>query len=279
MAMNKLFNKSFLTRTISGALLIATILLTMFLGEMVCFAVILAASLVGLYEMYRAVGIGKRKISILGYIATVVLFIMIRYTGYEHLGMFMVIYMLAVMVVYVFSFPSYKTEEVVMAIFGVLYVSVLMSFVYSLRAGENGIYTVWLVFICAWGCDTCAYLAGVTMGKHKMAPILSPKKSIEGAIGGVIGAAALGALYGLFVDDKVTAISNAVLVFAIVGALGALVSMIGDLVASAIKRNFDIKDYGKLIPGHGGILDRFDSILFTAPIVYYFLVFLGTRIG
>ncbi len=279
MAINKLFNKSFLTRTISGVLLVAVIMLTMFLGEMVCFGVILAASLIGLNELYKAVGIGKRKISILGYLATIVLFVMIKFTGYEHLGMFIVLYMLSIMVVYVFSFPAYKTQDVVMAIFGVIYVAVLMSFVYSLRAGENGIYTVWLVFICAWGSDTCAYLTGVTMGKHKMAPILSPKKSIEGMFGGIIGAAALGALYGFIVGDHVKGISNAVLVFAIVGALGALVSMVGDLAASAIKRNFEIKDYGKLIPGHGGILDRFDSILFTAPIVYYFLVFLGTRIG
>lgn len=279
MAINKLFNKSFLTRAISGVLLVLAILLTMFLGELVCFLVILLASLIGLYEMYKAVGIGKRKITILGYIATVILFVMIKLTGYEHLGMFIVLYMLSIMVVYVFAFPAYKAGDIVMSIFGVIYVCVLMSFVYSLRAGENGIYTVWLVFICAWGCDTCAYLAGVTLGKHKMAPVLSPKKSIEGAIGGVLGAAALGALYGLFVDGKLTGITNPVLVFAIVGAIGALVSMVGDLAASAIKRNFDIKDYGKLIPGHGGILDRFDSILFTAPIVYYFLVFLGTRIG
>ena len=123
-------------------------------------------------------------------------------------------------------------------------------------------------------CDTCAYLAGVTMGKHKMAPILSPKKSIEGAIGGVIGAALIGAIYGAAVGSHVDAVSNAPLYFAILCACAGLISMVGDLVASAIKRNYEIKDYGKLIPGHGGVLDRFDSVIFTAPIIYYLIYFL-----
>ncbi|MBE5938762.1 MAG: phosphatidate cytidylyltransferase [Lachnospiraceae bacterium] len=268
-------NKSFLTRAISGVLLVAIILLTVIIGADVCFIAIMLASLIGLAEIYKVVGINAKKLSILGYVGTVVLFIMVRFTGYEHLGMFIVLYTLVILAAYVFSFPAYKTEEMMMLIFGVIYVSVMMSFVYSVRASESGIYTVWLIFICAWGCDTCAYLTGVTLGKHKMAPVLSPKKSIEGAVGGVIGAAAIGALYGYIVRNQVVGIKDTMLVFALISAAGALISMVGDLAASAIKRNYGIKDFGKLIPGHGGILDRFDSILFTAPVVYYFLVFLG----
>lgn len=103
-----------------------------------------------------------------------------------------------------------------------------------------------------------------------MAPVLSPKKSIEGAVGGVIGAALIGGIYGSFVVKNLD-MNNVVFGFAIICGITGLVSMLGDLTASAIKRNYNIKDYGKLIPGHGGVLDRFDSIIFTAPIIFYFL--------
>jgi phosphatidate cytidylyltransferase len=133
---------------------------------------------------------------------------------------------------------------------------------------------VWLIFIGAWGSDTCAYAVGMLLGKHKIVPKLSPKKTVEGCIGGVIGAALLGYLYALFLGDKIVGLANPRIIFAIIGASASVISQFGDLAASAIKRNYDIKDYGRLIPGHGGILDRFDSIIFTAPIVYYLAVFL-----
>ena len=108
---------------------------------------------------------------------------------------------------------------------------------------------------------------GVLFGKHKMAPVLSPKKSVEGAVGGVVGAILLGIIYA-------AATKGGMVEYAIICGVGALISMVGDLAASAIKRNQGIKDYGKLIPGHGGILDRFDSVIFTAPIIYFLSVLL-----
>ena len=137
---------------------------------------------------------------------------------------------------------------------------------------SDGAYIVVLVFLSAWGNDTLAYCAGRLFGKHKMSPILSPKKTIEGAVGGVIGAGLLGCLYGLISKNFLSVHYNLIIVFGIVCAVGGLISIIGDLGASAIKRNYEIKDYSHLIPGHGGILDRFDSIIFTAPIIYYMLV-------
>ena len=104
-----------------------------------------------------------------------------------------------------------------------------------------------------------------------MAPVLSPKKSIEGAVGGVIGAAALGAIYAAIFADKIQLSINPIIAFAIICAVGALISMVGDLAASAIKRNHNIKDYGKIIPGHGGIMDRFDSVIYVAPIIWILL--------
>jgi phosphatidate cytidylyltransferase len=111
-------------------------------------------------------------------------------------------------------------------------------------------------------------------GKHKIAPKLSPKKSLEGCIGGVVGAALLGVIYAAITKNRMIGIDNPYILFATIGAASSVISQIGDLAASAIKRNHEIKDYGTLIPGHGGILDRFDSIIFTAPIVYYLAVFL-----
>ena len=102
-----------------------------------------------------------------------------------------------VMCVYVFTYPRYKAEEVMAAAFGVLYVGVMLSCVYLTRELPGGAWHVWLILLCSWGCDTCAYCAGMLFGKHKMAPVLSPKKSVEGAVGGVAGAALLGALYAL----------------------------------------------------------------------------------
>lgn len=186
------------------------------------------------------------------------------------------------MFVYVFTFPKYQASQVMAAFFSFFYGPVCLSFVYLTSelgrelSGDRaviGLYIVWLILISSWGCDTCAYCVGMLIGKHKMSPILSPKKSIEGAVGGVLGAAALGALYGYLVRN-VFPDRRVILFFALICGVGALISMVGDLAASAVKRNADIKDYGKLIPGHGGIMDRFDSVIFTAPVIYFMAVLL-----
>ena len=178
------------------------------------------------------------------------------------------------MAVYVFSFPKYKAEQIFAGFLGVFYVAVMLSYVYQTRELNAGTYIVWLIFLCSWGCDTCAYCVGVLIGKHKMAPKLSPKKSVEGAVGGVFGAALLTVIYGYVFQNQMNLSTEYIFVLAGISAVGALISMVGDLAASAIKRNYDIKDYGKLIPGHGGILDHFDSVIFTAPIIYYLALYL-----
>ena len=169
---------------------------------------------------------------------------------------------LLIMSVYVFTYPKYQTGQIIGAFFGIVYVGVMLSYVLQTRLLEGGAFLVWLIFLCSWGCDTCAYCVGMLIGKHKMAPVLSPKKSIEGAVGGVAGATLLGVAYA-------AATQGPMVQYAVICAVGALISMVGDLAASAIKRNQGIKDYGKLIPGHGGILDRFDSVIFIAPVIYF----------
>ncbi len=174
--------------------------------------------------------------------------------------------------VYVFRFPKYHGRDVTAACFSFLYGPVMLSFLYLIRMGfADGKYLVWLVFLCSWGSDTCAYAVGMLIGRHKMTPRLSPKKSVEGAVGGVVGAALLVMLYVYLAGG---AFSLPLWQAALLGASGAAVSMVGDLAASAFKRDYGIKDYGKLIPGHGGIMDRFDSVIIAAPLIFIGLSFM-----
>ncbi|QZY56787.1 phosphatidate cytidylyltransferase [Crassaminicella profunda] len=126
---------------------------------------------------------------------------------------------------------------------------------------------IWMIFIVAWATDTFAYFTGYFFGSRKLCPSISPKKTVEGAVGGVLGSIGISALFGYFVMPKI--LFHCV----IIGCVGSIIGQFGDLTASIFKRYTGIKDYGKIMPGHGGILDRFDSILFTAPAVYYYIVF------
>lgn len=181
---------------------------------------------------------------------------------------FVVIMLIVFMGIFVFTFPRFTFEKVAYALISIVYIPVCISFLYLIRFTENGKFAFWLIFISSWVCDTCAYFVGSAIGKHRLAPILSPKKSIEGSIGGIVGAVIVAFVFGYFVQYKIFGGANQSTQYMIICAIGAVVSQIGDLAASGIKRNHDIKDFGNLIPGHGGILDRFDSVIFVAPIIY-----------
>ncbi len=268
------FKSSFFIRTRSGIILVLLILFLLLKGGNVLLAGLGVISLIGLQELYRVMDIHNKLLGCVGYLLTVLYYLHMHFTpnNNDQLVFLFIVMLVLVLAVYVLSFPAYGSEQMMTAFFGLFYVPVMLSYIYQCRILDGGVYLVWLVFICSWGCDTCAYLAGITMGKHKMAPILSPKKSIEGAIGGVAGAVLLGALFGYIFDSKMP-FSDPAVACAIICGIGSLISMIGDLAASAIKRNHDVKDYGTLIPGHGGILDRFDSVIFTAPVIYYTVLF------
>ena len=182
---------------------------------------------------------------------------------------------LILLFVYVFAFPKYDARQVMATLFSFIYAPIMLGYLYLTRELDQGFYIAWLIIISSWVCDTCAYFTGVMFGKHKMFPILSPKKSVEGFIGGIAGAAILGLIYGLVFGENLPTLAMPAAGCTLICAAGALIAVVGDLAASAIKRDTEIKDYGKLIPGHGGILDRFDSILFTAPAVFILAVLLG----
>jgi len=264
----------FTKRLISGIVLVLLAMFVVSSGGIVLFVTSAVISLIGLYELYRVMDIEKKLLGIVGYLTAISYYAML-WINDEHYVTFMAIAALMVlMTLYVMTFPKYKTEEVTVAFFGVFYVAIMFSYLYQVRMMTDGKYLVWLIFISSWGCDTFAYCVGMLFGRHKLAPVLSPKKSVEGAVGGVAGAAILGFVYAGIFGCQMEEVSNPQIACLLACAIAAVISQIGDLAASAIKRNHNVKDYGHLIPGHGGILDRFDSMLFTAPAIYFAVIFL-----
>jgi len=259
------------TRLISGVFLVAGAVLFICLGGWVLWSVMLLISLIGMWELYRVCGICGPSLTLpaaAGMVTAVGYYLLIA-CGYGSLQtVWLALGFILIMAVYVFTYPKYNSGQVMAVGFGVIYVAVMLSYIYQTRCLTDGEYTAWLIMFSSWGCDSFAYLFGRLFGKHKMSPHLSPKKTVEGAIGGVAGAAALGALYAWIIGPYMSRGAAPVWEYALICGAGGLVSMVGDLAASAIKRNHDVKDYGKLIPGHGGIMDRFDSVIFTAPIIW-----------
>ncbi len=259
----------FRTRLLSGIILMVVTLALVIMGKNLLFVPLLIISLIGMKELYKVVDMHKSLPGILAYLASTIYYLLIYFGQQRYLILFIIAFLMLLMFTYVFGFPKFKANQIAMVFLGLFYVSIMLSYIYQVRMLEDGAILVWLIFIGAWGSDTCAYCTGMLIGKHKMAPKLSPKKSIEGCIGGVIGAAIIGFIFAMIFQNKIHGIESPQWTFAIIGAASSIISQVGDLTASAIKRDHDVKDYGKLIPGHGGILDRFDSIIFTAPIVYY----------
>ena len=255
----------FKTRLISGIVLVLAALLVIISGGPVLYGVLMCVSVIGAGELMRAMKVHGSRYGLLEVTSflTIIVYYTVLFLGREDLQLAVLIGgVILNMFVYVFTYPRYHADQITAAFFSIVYAGVMLSFIYQTRMMEGGAFLVWLIFLCSWGCDTCAYCVGMLIGKHKMAPVLSPKKSVEGAVGGVVGAVLLGAVYG-------AAVKGEILEYGVICGAGALISMVGDLAASAIKRNHDIKDYGTLIPGHGGIMDRFDSVIFTAPVIYY----------
>ncbi|MCM1539515.1 MAG: phosphatidate cytidylyltransferase [bacterium] len=287
----------FLTRTISGIVLVILLFGAIWAGDWVLLLALYAVSLIGFLELTKAMGVNEKgkapnAYEVVGVIG-ITCYDALMYVYGSGLGllragegtqltitgaaaaalaclMVMILTLLCLMAVYVIKFPKTKCDVPVRTFFACIYAPVMLSFIWLIREWYGGFYLVWLVFISSWISDTCAYLVGRTFGRHKLAPVLSPKKSVEGAVGGILGAALVGFLYGWILQTTNTLnIPHQALFFALIGGIGSVLSQLGDLAASGIKRDHDIKDYGKLIPGHGGIMDRFDSVIVTAPLIYF----------
>lgn len=260
----------FKERFISSVVLLAVMLLVVIPGGNVLLFATAAVSGIAMMEFMRMIKIHKTPLAVLGYGAVATLYLAHFLGKAEKTLPVLIFFLLALMAVYVVAFPKFRSEQMIFLFFGFCYTALMISYIYQVRMLEGGMFHVWLIFASAWGSDVCAYCIGVLFGKHQAFPVLSPKKSKEGCIGGIVGAALIGSLYCLAMNTWFEQ-DGSVFQYALICGCGSVVAQIGDLAASALKRNHEIKDYGKLIPGHGGILDRFDSVIFVAPIIYYLL--------
>lgn len=261
----------------SAAILVAMLLLVVFSNLIVYPLVISVVAVIAVYEILRAIGAHKELVlSAPAYVLTLAFPIASYFVESDGvmtlllaLAACIFVYIFWLMAVCVFSKGRVAFSRVGEIFATATYVSVSFTSLTLVRYvdREYGMFFVFLAFMLPWTCDVAAYVVGSLLGKHKLIPEVSPKKTVEGAIGGIVFSALFCFLYGLAVDML---LENAVvnyLVLVLLGVILSVVSQIGDLIASVIKREHDIKDYGRIFPGHGGIMDRFDSVLAVSTIM------------
>jgi len=258
-------------RVLSGLLFLPIFyLFTWKLPPVYFLALVMAAAVLGQYEFYRmAQARGIRPNALFGSALGALVVLDAYHPLFHSSGAFLLAAcLIAIMVVRLFSRRPVEgaIEDVSATVMGILYVALLFGFQVSIRTGTDG--RQWLVFLyfIIWASDIGAYAIGVSFGKHRLYEKISPKKSIEGLIGALIASAGMALLcqWWFLPSIGTGAVVGIALVLAVVGT-------IGDLVESLFKRAAEIKDSGTIIPGHGGILDRMDSMLFAAPVLYYYL--------
>lgn len=266
------------SRIMTSVVGIPLVIAVIVIGNPLLKYVIMAASLIALYEFYGVVKKEQHPMCYIGYSAVVLHYLAFDWIMKNYF-IFITLVVMASLVVLVIRYPKYSIIDVSLTIFPVIYASLLFSYMLLLRNVPNGQFWIWLVAISAWGSDTFAYFTGKSIGKHKLAPVLSPKKTIEGSIGGIIGAGILAYVYTIIYTQFLAfEVKEQMLWIILATVLGAIISQFGDLAASAVKRYYKQKDYGYILPGHGGILDRCDSLLFVAPVIYMVVSIVQTAI-
>ena len=260
-------------RSLTSAIILAVMVPVLIFSKYLIYPIALAIfAVAAVFELLRVIGVHKNyKISIPAYIMAAALPVLTHdifldqnpelqknYMLFAVATVFT--YMLYIMALAVFSDGELRFSKIAEVFLAVTYVVMSFTALCLLRYIRNGTWCFFLVFLSAWGTDVGAYCVGSLIGKHKLLPKVSPKKSIEGAVGGTVFAILLFLLYG-FAVSKFTELTPNYILLGIEGAMLSVISQVGDLIASLIKREYGVKDYGKILPGHGGIMDRFDSIL------------------
>lgn len=270
-----------------GAVILTPLALFLLLGGTYLRVLIAILSLLGMYEFYKVIKSKEiNPISIVGYIMCIIYYIILN----NNMDFKYTILIFTFAVFIMFCIPTLNTKynfiDISVTMLGFIYIAVFFSFIVLVNIKkttimnnnvEIGKYFVWIIFISSWLCDTAAYYTGKHLGKHKLCPKVSPNKTVEGSIGGILGSIVSCIIFGQLINMYGT---NMYLLhinlfnYVMIGLLCGIFSQFGDLAASSIKRHVNVKDFSNLIPGHGGILDRFDSILFSSVVVYYYLSFI-----
>lgn len=254
------------TRILSALVAIA-ILFTCSLGPATLFRfAVFIVGLIGILEFYRTMKVSSGIFMFISFATSIP--IMFFYNDIYVIG-----YSIFLMVLFSFMLVILDTEkrnvnDIYITIISTIFISFLLSHLIKVRDLNYGNLLIWFIFIIAWITDTFAYFIGIKFGKHKLTPI-SPKKSVEGSVGGFVACIVVVAIYGYYVNTNYN-VGIPYYAYIVLAAVGSVISQIGDLAASLLKRSAQVKDFGGIMPGHGGAIDRFDSILFVAPIVYYF---------
>lgn len=253
-----------LKRTISALIALPILIFALYSGGLVMDILALMVSLIGLYEFYhcfKAIDISPFKV--IGYVSTASAYLCLIFNlGVTFLYMTFMILLFMTMIYFVHRRRANSFYEAAITVFGFMYITISLIHVPMLERLDNNL-IVWYPFIIAFVTDTSAYFSGRFFGKHKLIPDVSPNKTKEGAVGGVIGSIIASTAFAYLFDPSLIGFAM------VTGLLGSVFSQYGDLLASKIKRYVGIKDYGNIMPGHGGILDRFDSIIVTSPFVFY----------
>jgi phosphatidate cytidylyltransferase len=267
-----------LTGLIGACIVIPCVIFMHYLPFPILIALI---SAVGVYEIIHAVGCRNKAIYVISIITAAVIPFLFHYHLTDKIPLLpaAVIYTLAYLIIMVLGYSKTTFADAVISLFSTFAVPVSMSMLISLRDvyisypekfdKYAGIFLILYSFFAAWGTDIFAYFVGRKLGKHKLCPEISPKKSVEGAIGGILGAIVVSEIL-FIVFDRFFFTFHTLTWYHIlaVTVILSVISMFGDLSASVIKRNHGVKDFGKLLPGHGGVMDRFDSMLFVLPSLY-----------
>ena len=274
------------TRIITAVVGIVVLIGVLFTFDTLIFnLVITAITLIALHEIYAALGFEKQGWPLFGVLVPYTFLVMLSsYELYRRLVMpasFLVVLFYAIYLVVRNGTISYQKASG-LAMFSGIVIFCFYSFIQLKellpveKFGYDAVFFILLILCFAWGGDTCAYFAGRAFGKHKLCPVVSPKKTVEGAIGGVLGTMVFGVAATLIYSiaaDRMEAFTRSnigvsmYVVIALLAWVAAVLGIYGDLFASVVKRQCGIKDYGTIFPGHGGILDRFDSVMFIAPFV------------
>ncbi len=260
-----------LKRTITAVVAIMLFIPICIYSDTVVFPIAMAIlSVIGVYEMLGCVGVRKNySIAVVSLIfgAMPIVPFFVKNEPINIVFALSVVYLILIYATDVFSRGKIDYTLSASAFMGVFYISVSFTSIVLLRQQSNYLYL--LVFIGPWVSDTFAYIFGRLLGKHKLIPEVSPKKTIEGSVAGIIFAAISYVVYAIIITKYFdTSVTPNYVIMAVSGVIVSVVSQIGDLSASAVKRHFGIKDYGFIFPGHGGVMDRFDSVVMTAPILY-----------
>jgi len=255
-----------LTRVLSALVGIPVILATTYFGGSVFLFFVLLLALLARQEVANLGPKREMEVNLplsLGGVMAAVAFTYVF--GEEALGPVLVASLLATLIWQLLNFRDFSWPSSLYTLFGIMYAGVLPAHLILLRNGPAGFHWLLVVLLATWGTDTAAYFAGSRLGKNKLAPQISPNKTVEGALAGLAAAVLVAAVYGWTVHWPLAKTLG-------LGLAIGLAAQLGDLSESSLKRFFGVKDSGHLIPGHGGVLDRFDSLFFAAPVAYYFFL-------